>query len=237
MAVLSFSEIRAEVQRLCGLPDFGTGTPVTLDEVNGWINRAVRRHYGILLEQKADEYVTFDELITVSAATFDTGLLTSAEFHDVRRIFWERGTNDTVEIEPQQDRLYERSQAARAWSDSNRPAYAIVRGFLYWLPVPLGSYNVRIWYVGTPPKLEDDTDTVNVGTGWEDFIIGNVCISVANQQEEDPSRWMAMAAEGEAAMRGQKKRDRSRARQVRDTRGVRPESRHRRDRWRYPWLP
>lgn len=236
MAAVQFDALREAVRELCSLPTFSTSSPVKLATVNTWINQALRSYYGLLLEQKSDEYVTFEELITVNAAAFNTATLTGARFRDIRRAFWERGSDDVVEIVRNQDGLYQRSEAPVSWGHGVRPTYALVRGLIYWLPVPSGTYSVRLWYVGLPADLVNPSDTVDAGAGWEEFVHGYVCGLIARAQEEDPSRFDQMRAEGEARIRAQKPRDRSSARQVRDARGVRPESRYRRDR-RFPWLP
>lgn len=223
-----FDDLRELVRTTYGgtLPEFDANTPVTLEEVTAWINAAVRRYYGLLLELKADEYTTFEELITVSGATFDTSTLTAARFHEVRKAQWVRGARDIVDIWPATpERWYQRSETAETWGSTCDPVYQLVRGLLYFMPVPSSSVSVRLWYAGIPADLVADADSIDGGPGWEDFVVADVCLNIARSQEEDEGRWTTMMADARTTIRGQKKRDRSAARQVRDSRGVRPETR------------
>jgi hypothetical protein len=96
---------------------------------------------------------------------------------------------------------------------------------------------LRLWYAGIPVDLVADSDTVDGGPGWEEYVHGHACWLIAKQQEESTSEWAEMMDRGRAEIMEQMPRDRSTSRQVRDRRGMRPETRERRDRWRFPWLP
>lgn len=236
-APVRFDALRESVRVLAKLPDFDDSppSPVTLTEVNAYINAAVRRYYGLLLKHRIDEYCTFEELVSTSGASYSLASLTAARFHDVRKVHWVRGVNDVVEVLPAtSDQWHLRSESSVTWDRGTDARYQLVRGLLYLLPVPAASVSLRLWYVGIPADLVEDEDEIDGGPGWEDFVTADVCLHIANSQEEDEGRWQNMLAQATGTILDQKKRQRTESKQVRDTRGVRPETRLRR---RMPWVP
>lgn len=65
---------------------------------------------------------------------------------------------------------------------------------LYVVPIPSAGQTLRIWYVPRPQVLMLDTDTVDGVSGWEEYIIVDMCIKALNKEESDTSVFMAQKA-------------------------------------------
>ncbi len=59
--------------------------------------------------------------------------------------------------------------------------------------VPIASANqtIRIWYSPKPNQLINDTDTLDAISGWEEYIVADVCLKAMTKREEDGSVYMA----------------------------------------------
>lgn len=231
-----FDALREAVRVRYDLPTFSTTTFITTAIVNALINKSVQAYFGILQTNKRDEYLTYDETIsaTASAATFDLSTLVSAKFLDVRALHWLRSTNEPVEMHPGTlDDLHMRSEAARAWGCDAK--YVIARGLVYWLPTPSATYSVRIWYTGLPTDLSSDSDTIDGGPGWDEWVVEDVCAKIAIREEKDPRGYVAMRNDFEERITDQKTRNRGEAKQVRDSRGARLTTREARIARRFPY--
>ncbi len=58
---------------------------------------------------------------------------------------------------------------------------------LYVVPIPQQGQTLRVWYVPRPDELIDDTDIVDGVSGWEEYIVADVCIKALAKTEEDAS--------------------------------------------------
>lgn len=216
-----FDTLRELVRTEYDLPTFSTTTFVTTTMVNQWINDAVQKYYGLLIANRDEEFCTYEQTITATAnaASYDLSGLTGARFIDVRALHWVRGTDDIVPLERGTlEHLTRRSESAVEWDEDAR--YCIVRGLLYWLPIPSSSYTVRIWYAGTPTELSADGDTIEGGSNWEQFVVFDVCSRIASREEKDPSVWEVKRESVRQAIESQVRRNKSSTPQVRDRRGA-----------------
>lgn len=59
------------------------------------------------------------------------------------------------------------------------------------MPINQAGQTIRIWYVPRNNILINDTDIMDGVSGWEEYIVADVCIKAWNKQESDPSVFMA----------------------------------------------
>jgi hypothetical protein len=193
------------------LPTFGLNTPITTAEVEAMIASSVQKYFGLLTEYEAEEWYTFEELVSTVAgqAYIDLTTLTSARFFGARAVHWVRGVNDVVEVHrASRDHFYRRSLEATSW-DGRRPEYLAVRDRLYLMPTPNAVYSVRLWYVGSPADFANDNASFDGAFGWEDFVVADVCVKIAEGEEEDTQRFQVKRAEAERQIRAQCGRDKA----------------------------
>lgn len=55
------------------------------------------------------------------------------------------------------------------------------------VPIASAGQTIRIWYSPRPNQLINSTDTVDAISGWEEYIIADVCIKALAKTEEDVS--------------------------------------------------
>jgi hypothetical protein len=63
------------------------------------------------------------------------------------------------------------------------------------VPQTQGGQTIRIWYVPRPSQLLNSTDLVDGVSGWEEYIIADVCIKMLAKEESDVSVFMTQKAE------------------------------------------
>lgn len=70
------------------------------------------------------------------------------------------------------------------WSVSNPIFYQIQGDYISFIPVPQGTYSVRLNYVPTAPVLSDPDDDIDSINGWEEFIVLDAAIKCLTKAGE-----------------------------------------------------
>jgi hypothetical protein len=227
MRTISFSTLREAVRTRYDLPAFSTSTKPTTAQVNAMINASCSRFSALLCAAYGDDYFTTTATLSTVASTATTAL--PATFYKLRSLIWLRGADDPVPIHRASLSDYARLSllTARAWID-DRPVYRFSSGsFVTWLPTPSAVYSVQCTYVATPVDLSADGDTAEVGPGWDEWIVEDVCAKLAQMREEDPSVFISERADTERRIKEQAPdRDESEPSAVRDVSGSRLMSDH-----------
>jgi hypothetical protein len=65
------------------------------------------------------------------------------------------------------------------------------------VPQTQGGQTLRIWYVPRPSQLINLTDTLDGVSGWEEYIVADVCIKMLAKEESDVSIFIAQLAQME----------------------------------------
>lgn len=63
------------------------------------------------------------------------------------------------------------------------------------VPQTQGGQTIRIWYAPRPSQLIKSTDIVDGISGWEEYIVADVCIKMLAKEESDVSVFAAQKAE------------------------------------------
>lgn len=58
---------------------------------------------------------------------------------------------------------------------------------IWFTPLPTAGQLFRLFYAPVPQDLTDDADTVNGVSGWEEYIITDMCIKMMAKEESDPT--------------------------------------------------
>lgn len=65
---------------------------------------------------------------------------------------------------------------------------------LYLVPIASAGQTIRIWYAPRPNQLISDTDILDAFSGWEEYIIADVCMKGMIKSEEDFQPFMLQKA-------------------------------------------
>lgn len=63
--------------------------------------------------------------------------------------------------------------------------YRLMGNYLWIVPIASSGQTIRIWYNQRPDQLITSTDTVDGVSGWEEYIVADVCIKALAKTEED----------------------------------------------------
>lgn len=58
------------------------------------------------------------------------------------------------------------------------------------VPVPSGGQTIQLWYVPRPNQLIQPTDIVDGISGWEEYVVVDMCIKMLAKEESDVSLFM-----------------------------------------------
>lgn len=65
---------------------------------------------------------------------------------------------------------------------------------LFIVPIPSSGQTLRIWYAPRPNQLLNPTDTLDMVSGWEEYIITDICIKAMAKEESNTDVFMAQKA-------------------------------------------
>jgi hypothetical protein len=213
--LVTLSDLREDVRTRYDLPAYSTTTYVTEDAVTRMINQSAQAFYAMLIACFGDDYFTTTASTTTTASVASTTLPTDA--HKVLRVVWLKAADEAVTLHRATVDDYAKAfETAEAWNYA--PRYRVHGSSLKWYPVPSAVYNIRIIYVALPEDLDTAEDTMEAGPGWDEWIVLDVCRKIAEREDQDASRWIALRADVEARIKAQApERDESEPEAIRDT--------------------
>lgn len=206
------SEIVEEVRSRIDLPTISSTTFFNTTNSLNMVKFSARRLSGIIRRVDSDYFLTTDTL-TTSPSINEVSL--PANFSDLRSLSWMRSTNDRVPLElASADDFASVDESAQAWSGA--PRYRLMGSVIMLYPKPSAAYDLSIYY-DTGIYVDATTDVISCQPGWDEWIVLDVCIRLAQKMEDDPSVFAAERQKVEAdIVRQAGSRDRYRTHQVRD---------------------
>jgi hypothetical protein len=195
MATMTFANLKTAITTLYDLPTPTASTTwLTTSQINSLTNLALRRYYALLSECAVDHYNELQTTITALANTLDTAVPT--RFHRLGSLVWQRGTDDLVQLEPARpEDDYLVGYTAVDWAGFMTPRFKLFGSNIRWLPKSISNQTVYITYSATPGDLSADGDTFEAGSGWEAFVIYDVCAMIATREEKSAGDWIGMREE------------------------------------------
>lgn len=186
----SLSTLRSEILTRYDLPASSTTTKPTTAQLTSLVNTSIRRFTNLLLALYGDDFLTTMSTISTVANTATVSLPTRC--FRVCGVAWVRGQQDIVRLRRATvDDLLDGGASPtdpRAWD--TEPMYTLLGQTITFVPVPSAAYTVRLVYDALLANLSADGDTVDLGPGWDDWIINDVCSMIAAIREEDPGVWV-----------------------------------------------
>lgn len=174
---------------------------ITAQEWNSMINQSYKELYDILIQKFGDDYfIQVPHTYTTTGQidpTFQAQVFAlPADFYKLMRCEVALNASD-----PNSWITLRQFQAIQAnlWNFPNvytfygitNLRYRIWGKYLQLVPIASAGQTIRIWYSPRPNQLINDTDTVDAISGWEEYIVADVCIKALAKTEEDSSVFMA----------------------------------------------
>lgn len=191
-------------------------------KLNGMINRSIAELYDLIVTANHDHYLSSDTISVVSGTESYTLSTEISDFYKAHGVdVLESGGDSTkmsdwVRLEPfiWEDRGYYEDN-----TDREAARYRFMGDKLYLVPCPNWSGTVKVWYVAAPAELSADGDTFDGISGWEQYVIVDVCIKIAAADETDAKIFMAEKQKLIERIHGMaQERDRSNPDRVRNVR-------------------
>lgn len=194
MATHRFDDLKTSILSQIDMATTSSNSFVNTTALNAFCNRALRRYYALLNECGVDHYNELQTTITALANTLDTAL--PSRFQRLTSLVWLRGTDDLVELEPARpEDEYLAGYSSVDWSSFITPRFKMHGSSIRWLPKSISNQTVYITYAATPGDLSADGDTFEAGSGWEAFVIYDVCAMIAAKEERGIGEWVALREE------------------------------------------
>lgn len=169
----------------------------TTQEWNSMISQSYKELYDILIQKFGDDYFLANPYTYTTSGTIDSVTQQSTyplppDFYKLMRVEVALNPGD-----PNSWITLKEFQAIQAnlWNYPNVYTFYGITNLRYRLwgtnlviaPIPSAGQTIRILYSPRPNQLINDTDTVDAISGWEEYIISDVCIKALAKEESDPS--------------------------------------------------
>ncbi len=186
--------------------DMEFSTFVSDQELTSYINDSLKDLYDLLVQAGEFYFVSSYEFQTSSGV--DSYALPS-DFYKVIGVDYRLGTGEA------------RSMMRANWQDRNKYTnfpffnttqyafykYMLVNDSLTLMPTPGASETIKVWYAPLLADLVNDADTVNVISGFDSWVIADVCIKMLSKEESDIQPFLLMKQDCEKRIQ-KMKRDR-----------------------------
>ena len=176
------------------------GDNITTQEWNSMINQSYKELYDIMIQKFGDDY--FIALPFSYTTTGQVDPVTQAQTFPLPPDFYKLMRCEVAlnQNDPNSWITLREFQAIQAnlWNYPNVYTFYGITNLRYRLwgknlqivPIASAGQTIRIWYSPRPNQLINDTDTVDAISGWEEYIIADVCIKALAKTEEDTQVFM-----------------------------------------------
>lgn len=182
----TLSDLRAIILDACDLTSWAAITNAYLDR---WINSALRKVHGIVLD--AD-----DDLLTkvhkIYFATDKANYKLPSDFYRLRKVLW---TDESGNFYPLRrfslDNVHRYNPEAINTYYNQSLRYRLEGDEIWFAPDPQVDGRLDLHYVGSPQTLVNATDRLPAWfrPDWEDFIVAFCCIKCLAKEESDTTEW------------------------------------------------
>lgn len=186
----SLDTLRGEALTRYDLPTSSTSTKPTTAQLTSMVNNSIRRFTNKLLALFGDDYLTTMSTIATSAGVATVPL--PARCFRLQGISWIRSSQDRIRLRRATvDDLLDGGASPsdpQAWECA--PKYTLLGQTVSFVPVPSAVYSLRVVYAQLLADLSADGDTVELGPGWDEWILSDVCRQISIVREESPDRFI-----------------------------------------------
>lgn len=168
---------------------------ITTQEWNSMISQSYKELYDIIIQKFGDDYFIAPPVTYLTTGQIDPVYQAQvfplpADFYKLMRCEVALNPNDPNswitlrQFEAIQANLYNYPNQYTMYGITNLK-YRLWGSNLQIVPISTSGQTIRIWYSPKPSQLINDTDTVDAISGWEEYIIADVCMKGMIKSEED----------------------------------------------------
>lgn len=167
---------------------------ITTQEWNSMISQSYKELYDILIQKFGDDYFIANPVTYLTTGQIDP--ITQAQTFPLPADFYKLMRCE-VALNPSDANSWvtlRQFQAIQAnlWNYPNVYTFYGITNMRYRLwgtnlqivPISQAGQTIRIWYSPKPNQLINDTDTVDAISGYEEYIVADVCIKALVKTEE-----------------------------------------------------
>lgn len=177
---------------------------ITTQEWNSMISQSYKELYDVLLQKYGDDYYVAPPYTFTTSGQIDSTYQAQTfplpnDFYKLRRC--EVALNPADPNSWVTLRQFNDIQA-NLWNFPNVYTFYGVTNLRYRLmgtqlqivPIASAGQTIRIWYAPRPNQLINDTDLLDAISGWEEYIVADVCMKGMIKSEEDFQPFMLQKA-------------------------------------------
>jgi hypothetical protein len=170
--------------------DMVNSTFITDAEWNGYINASAKELYGILVQKYGDDYfASLPPYTFVTDGTSDFYPLPSDFFKLLGvDLQYNNSPNGFVTLKPYmmpERNNYGVPNMQTVYGRLTNLRYRIMGNRCCFIPRAAPAQTIRLFYVPRVTELVLDTDVLDGVSGWEEYVIADVCIKVLQKEESD----------------------------------------------------
>lgn len=190
----TLGNVRLEAQQRS---DLVYSSNITTQEWNSMIGNSYKELYDILLQKFGNDYFIQVPYTYTTSGQIDPD--TQAQTFPLPNDFYKLMRCEVAlnPADPNSWITLKKFEAIQAnlWNYPNVYTFYGITNLRYRLwgsnlqivPIASAGQTIRIWYAPRPNQLINDTDVVDAISGWEEYIVADVCIKSLAKQEQDPS--------------------------------------------------
>lgn len=168
---------------------------ITTQEWNSMISQSYKELYDIIIQKFGNDYFIQVPFYITTTGEVDPDYQTQVfalpdDFYKLMRVEVALNPGDPNswitlrKFEAIQANLYNYPNQYTMYGITNL-RYRLWGVNLQIVPITAAGQTIRVWYSAKPNQLIYDTDTVDAISGWEEYIIADVCIKALAKQEQD----------------------------------------------------
>lgn len=187
----SLSTLRDDAMERYDLPISTDNTKPTTSQLTKMVNNSIRRFTNKLLALFGDDYLTTMSTIATSAGVATVPL--PERCFRLQGIAWIRSAGERpyrLRRATVDDLLDGGASPSNPQAWEVPPKYTLLGQTVSFVPVPSAVYPLRVVYAQLLADLVDDEDEVELGPGWDEWILSDVCRQISIVREEDPARFI-----------------------------------------------
>jgi hypothetical protein len=167
---------------------------ITAQEWNSMINQSFKELYDIMIQKFGDDYFIQTPYTYTTTGQIDSTMQAQVfplpdDFYKLMRCEVALNPSDPNswitlrQFNAIQANLWNYPNVYTFYGITNL-RYRLWGRYLQIVPIASAGQTIRIWYSPRPNQLINDTDTVDAISGWEEYIVADVCIKALAKTEE-----------------------------------------------------
>lgn len=187
----NLTQMIADARALADMQSTSAQQYITDTELTENINYAWCELYDLLIDSGGQEYFMSSQVIPV--VTNQSVYTLNPDFYRILGVDCNLNSNQAITLQPYlfSERNLYKSVYAGGWGVDYNLRYRVVGGSnIEFIPIPLNTVSLTVWYIPAPPVLTV-LSTPDGVSGWEQYIVVDAAIQCLLKEESDVTMLMA----------------------------------------------